>query len=191
MVSETRVDDDTKGIYSHRLCGCWLVGGSSNLGGWLLRSNFTNDEVAALTEAMEATTTTANEIPEYFPGVLLGFGLTVEEATAALTPRPDDAIDFLRAILTSIANVEARSYAELYKLGASHEVRRVFTAGGGAKNEKWSTIRSDALGGVPVTASPYAEAAYGSALLARMGHYELASYVPDMCADPTAVCEVR
>ena len=137
MVSETRVDDDTKGIYSHRLCGCWLVGGSSNLGGWLLRSNFTNDEVAALTEAMEATTTTANEIPEYFPGVLLGFGLTVEEATAALTPRPDDDIDFLRAILTSIANVEARSYAELYKLGASHEVRRVFTAGGGAKNEKW------------------------------------------------------
>jgi sugar (pentulose or hexulose) kinase len=184
------VDDDTKGIYSHRLCGCWLVGGSSNLGGWLLRSNFANDEVAALTEAMEVSDN-VEDVPEYFPGVLLGFGLTVEEATAALTPRPDDDVDFLRAILTSIACVEARSYAELYKLGASHEVRRVFTAGGGAKNEKWSTIRSDALGGVPVTASPYAEAAYGSALLARMGHYELASYVPDMCADPTAVCEVR
>ena len=47
---------------------------------------------------------------------------------------------------------------------------------GGAKNAKWSTIRSRANGGIPVTASEFAEASYGSALLARMGHYELPTY---------------
>ena len=33
LVSSTRVDDSTKGVYSHRLCGNWLVGGASNLVG--------------------------------------------------------------------------------------------------------------------------------------------------------------
>ena len=109
----------------------------------------------------------------------MGFGLTVEEASAALQPRPDDDVAFLRAILESIAGVEARSYAALVDMGASHPPARVFTAGGGAKNEKWSRVRSRAMGGVPVDKSPYAEAAYGAALLARMGHYELTTYVPD------------
>ena len=119
------------------------------------------------------------KVPDYYPGALLGFGLSVEEATAALTPRPEKDVDFLRAILSSVANVEARSYAALVDMGASHPVARVLTAGGGAKNDKWSVIRSNAMGGVPVSMSPYAEAAYGTALLARMGHYELSTYVPE------------
>ena len=52
------------------------------------------------------------------------------------------------------------------------------TAGRG-EEQKWSRVRSRAMGGVPVDKSPYAEAAYGAALLARMGHYELTTYVPD------------
>ena len=63
--------------------------------------------------------------------------------------------------------------------GASHPVARVLTAGGGAKNVKWSAIRSKAMGGVPVSMSPYAEAAYGTALLARMGHFQYPTYVPE------------
>ena len=179
MVSRTRVDDSAKGVYSHRLCGDWLVGGASNLGGWLLRSHFTDDELATLTERMDVERMDSEDVPDYFPGVLMGFGLTVEEASAALQPRPDDDVAFLRAILESIAGVEARSYAALVDMGASHPPARVFTAGGGAKNEKWSRVRSRAMGGVPVDKSPYAEAAYGAALLARMGHYELPTYVPD------------
>jgi len=91
LVSKTRVDDSSKGVYSHRLCGNWLVGGASNLGGWVLRSNFSDEEVARLTIDMDLAvedTDTARNIPDYYPGVLLGFGLSVEEATAALTPRP-------------------------------------------------------------------------------------------------------
>ena len=47
-------------------------------------------------------------------------------------------------------------------------VRQVFTAGGGAKNEKWTAMRTAKLG-VPVQPSPRAEAAYGAALLAQQG----------------------
>ena len=160
-----------------------LSGGASNLGGWVLRSNFSNDEVERLTEELNLEDGKdegkEEKVPDYYPGLLLGFGLSVEEATAALTPRPEKDVDFLRAILSSVAGVEARSYAALVDMGASHPVKRVLTAGGGAKNVKWSAIRSRAMGGVHVSMSPYAEAAYGAALLARMGHYELPTYVPE------------
>ena len=179
LVSAKRVDDSAKGVYSHRLCGSWLVGGSSNLGGWLLRSNFSDDELVALTDKIDLEDAEKeSSTPDYYPGVLMGFGMTVREATDALSPRPDADEDFLRAILGSVAGVEARSYREMASMGASN-VARVFTAGGGAKNSKWSTIRSRAMGGIPVTASEFAEASYGSALLARMGHYNLPTYVPE------------
>ena len=179
LVSTVRVDDSAKGVYSHRLCGSWLVGGSSNLGGWLLRSNFSDDELVALTDKIDLEDVgKESSVPDYYPGVLMGFGMTVKEATDALSPRPDADEDFLRAILGSVAGVEARSYREMASMGASN-VARVFTAGGGAKNPKWSTIRSRAMGGIPVTASEFAEASYGSALLARMGHYDLPTYVPE------------
>ncbi len=45
---------------------------------------------------------------------------------------------------------------------------QVYTAGGGARNPAWTDIRQRLLG-VPVVASPQAEAAYGAALLARQG----------------------
>jgi hypothetical protein len=35
------------------------------------------------------------------------------------------------------------------------------------------------MGGVPVVMSRHAEASYGAALLARMGHFELPTYVPE------------
>jgi len=118
LVSETRVDDSAKGVYSHRLCGeflfsilvraismtssvlftgSWLVGGSSNLGGWLLRSNFSDDELVELTELIDLDDAEKEkDVPDYYPGVLMGFGMTVKEATEALCPRPDSDADYLR-----------------------------------------------------------------------------------------------
>ena len=47
MLSDTRVDDSELGIYSHRLGDQWLVGGASNVGCAVLRSEgFSNDELA-------------------------------------------------------------------------------------------------------------------------------------------------
>ena len=48
LISDTRVDDLDAGVYSHRLNGKWLVGGASNLGGWVLRRFFTNEELETL-----------------------------------------------------------------------------------------------------------------------------------------------
>ena len=185
LVSETRVDDAAAGVYSHRLCGKWLVGGASNLGGWLLRSHFDDDELVKFTAELRddsvsdaAKKTILSEL-DYFPGVLMGFGLSVEEATKRLcSDRPESDAEFLRAILSSVARVEARSYDTLVSMGASHAPKRVFTAGGGARNDFWSSLRSEAMGGVFVAKSPFTEAAYGTALLARMGHYGYDTYVP-------------
>ena len=185
LVSETRVDDAAAGVYSHRLCGKWLVGGASNLGGWLLRSHFDDDELVKLTAELRddsvsdaAKKTILSEL-DYFPGVLMGFGLSVEEATKRLcSDRPESDAEFLRAILSSVARVEARSYDTLVSMGASHAPKRVFTAGGGARNDFWSSLRSEAMNGVFVAKSPFTEAAYGTALLARMGHYGYDTYVP-------------
>lgn len=188
MISETRIDDAASGVYSHRLAGKWLVGGASNLGGWLLRSHFSNKELVNLSLQLEDTLTReANEsnlasketVTDYFPGVLMGFGLSVQDAASALAAnRPTSDVAFLRNILHSIANVEARSYAKFVETGASHEVTKVLTAGGGAQNEVWSGIRSTELGGVFVGKALHIEAAFGTALLARMGHYGLETYVP-------------
>lgn len=52
-------------------------------------------------------------------------------------------------------------------LGAT-EVKEVFTAGGGSKNEKWTKIRERVLG-LPVSQASQTEAAYGAALLALKG----------------------
>jgi sugar (pentulose or hexulose) kinase len=47
-------------------------------------------------------------------------------------------------------------------------VEEVFTAGGGAQNDRWTAIRERVLG-VPVRKAEQTEAAYGAALLALKG----------------------
>ena len=44
----------------------------------------------------------------------------------------------------------------------------MFTAGGGAKNERWTKLRERVLG-LPVSRAAQTEAAYGAALLALKG----------------------
>jgi sugar (pentulose or hexulose) kinase len=85
-----------------------------------------------------------------------------------LEPRPADDAAFLQGILESIARIEAQTYRLLADLGAT-PVGRVYTAGGGARNPVWTAIRQRQLG-VPVVVSAQAEAAFGSALLAKQGY---------------------
>ncbi|PVH63781.1 hypothetical protein PAHAL_2G105000 [Panicum hallii] len=82
-------------------------------------------------------------------------------------PRPESDAEYLHGILESIARIEAKGYSLLRELGAT-AVEEVFTAGGGAQNEKWTTIRERVLG-VPVRKAEQTEAAYGAALLALKG----------------------
>jgi sugar (pentulose or hexulose) kinase len=55
-------------------------------------------------------------------------------------------------LLEGMSAIEARGYRLLVELGAEPGVRRVLTAGGGAINTVWATMRSRAIG-VPVEAS--------------------------------------
>ena len=179
LISDVRVEDPSAGVYSHRLNGRWLVGGATNLGGWILRRFFSNDELASLSEKIARQGYVATE--DYFPGVMLGFGMSVDEAAAIVEKsRPADDAQFVVNILSSIANVEARCYERMKTLGASSGAKKVFTAGGGAKNDVWSALRSSAMGGIPVVRSERDEAAYGAALLARQGRLRLPTYMPDV-----------
>ena len=76
-------------------------------------------------------------------------------------------MEFLHGLLESLARIEAHGYGLLTELGAS-PLLRVETAGGGAQNPVWTTIRQRLLK-VPVTRATHTEAAYGAALLARDG----------------------
>lgn len=84
-----------------------------------------------------------------------------------LEPRPESDVEYLHGILESIARIEGKAYNLLRDLGAT-PVEEVFTAGGGAKNDKWIRIRERVLG-VSVSRATQTEAAYGAALLAYQG----------------------
>jgi sugar (pentulose or hexulose) kinase len=64
-----------------------------------------------------------------------------------------------------MARIESQGYQLLQQLGATGPTR-VYTAGGGAKNPAWTTIR-ERHPKVPVVPSMHTAAAYGTALLAR------------------------
>jgi sugar (pentulose or hexulose) kinase len=70
-------------------------------------------------------------------------------------------------MLEGIGKIEKFGYMTLNSLGCDR-ITTITTAGGGAANEEWTQIRGRILG-CRVTVAGHAEAAYGSALLAKYG----------------------
>lgn len=166
LLSTTRVEDARFGVYSHRLDDKWLVGGASNTGGAVLRQIFTDEQL----EKLSANINPMVPSPlDYYPLKTAGERFPVADPNMAprLDPRPQSDVEFLHGIFESIARIEAKGYGLLKDLGAT-EVDEVFTAGGGAKNDKWTKIRERVLG-LPVSCASQTEAAYGAALLALKG----------------------
>ncbi|MCU0534835.1 MAG: FGGY-family carbohydrate kinase [Hydrococcus sp. Prado102] len=166
LLSQTRIENSQYGIYSHRLGNLWLAGGASNTGGAVLRHFFSDEELERLSRQIDAT----NKSPfDYYPLLKKGdrFPINDPQLSPKLEPRPDNPVQFLHGLLESIARIEALGYRRLQELGAT-PLRYVYTAGGGAKNPTWTTIRERNLQ-VPVVSSAHREAAYGSALLAKRG----------------------
>ncbi|TXG64621.1 hypothetical protein EZV62_011615 [Acer yangbiense] len=166
LLSTNRIEDARFGVYSHRLDDKWLVGGASNTGGAVLRQIFTDEQLEKLSDhinPMEASPL------DYYPLQAVGerFPVADPEMAPRLHPRPQSDVEYLHGILESIARIEAKAYRLLKDLGAT-QVEEVFTAGGGAKNEKWIRIRERVLG-LPVRRAIQTEAAYGAALLALKG----------------------
>ncbi|KAK9113029.1 hypothetical protein Scep_020548 [Stephania cephalantha] len=166
LLSTSRVEDARYGVYSHRLDDKWLVGGASNTGGAVLRQLFTDEQLNELSEKINHMESSPLD---YYPLPAVGerFPAADPNMEPRLHPRPECDADYLHGILESIARIEAKAYWLLKDLGAT-EVDEVFTAGGGAKNEKWIKIRERVLG-LPVSRAIQTEAAFGAALLALKG----------------------
>jgi D-ribulokinase len=163
LLSRKRVEDGRSGVYSHRLGNLWLVGGASNTGGAVLKHFF---EVSEL-ETLSAEISVEKSTPlDYYPLLQPGERFPVNDPALPprLEPRPDNAVAFLHGLLEGMARIEALGYQRLQELGAD-PLTRVYTAGGGAVNHAWTTLRSRHLK-VPVLRSTQTEAAYGTARLA-------------------------
>lgn len=168
LLSEVFVEHTAYGIYSHRLGDLWLVGGASNTGGAVLQQFFASAELAQLSAQIPSQ---QESLYHYYPLTQPGERFPVNDPALLpqLAPQPNDPVAFLHGLLESMARIEARGYQLLQQLGAT-ALLRVYTAGGGASNPAWTAIRDRQLQ-VPVTASHYTEAAYGSAILARRSRY--------------------
>lgn len=162
-LSNKQIEDSSLGIYSHRLGDEWLIGGASNVGCQIFRQEgFTDEELVSLSSQM-----TRHDIPfaEYYPLVKPGERFPVNDPSKLpiLDPKPDSRRDYLFALFHSIARIEAEAYHKLESFGAS-KIERVYTAGGGSRNEFWNELRGRILER-DVRKAQNIEASYGAALL--------------------------
>lgn len=166
ILSEQRISDPRRGVYSHRLGDLWLVGGASNSGGAVLRQFFDEARIAALSPRLRPNRPTGLD---YYPLPSRGERFPISDLDLAprLAPRPSDDARFLQGLLEGIAAIEVQGYRLLAELGAPAPTE-VVSIGGGARNQPWTEIRRRQLG-VPVRPAVQEEAAYGAALLARRG----------------------
>jgi D-ribulokinase len=163
LVSRRPIDSPQHGVYSHRWGDLWLAGGASNTGGAVLRKFFTDAELQELSSQIDPQ---QSSDLDYYPLLRPGerFPINDPNLLPRLEPRPDRNQDFLQGLLTSIAKIEAQGYQLLQELGAE-PLTQIYTAGGGAKNITWQTIRQREMG-VPIMPAIQQEAAYGAAILA-------------------------
>ncbi|MFM7888217.1 MAG: FGGY-family carbohydrate kinase [Pseudanabaena sp.] len=170
VLSDRAVNNPQYGIYSHRFdhpkLGClWLVGGASNVGGAVLRQFFNDQELQELSDRLNPDLSSPLD---YYPLPKIGDRFPINDPHLAprLEPRPDDPVEFLHGLLESMARIEAQGYKLLQELGAS-PIQQIYTAGGGAQNQAWTKIRDRYLQ-ILMKKSVHTEAAYGTALLAKI-----------------------
>ncbi|TDH60435.1 carbohydrate kinase [Dankookia rubra] len=153
-------------VYSHRLGGAWLAGGSSNSGGRALARHFDPAALARLSARIDPARPSGLD---YYP--LPGPGERFPIADPGLppreTPRPADDAAFLQGLLEGVARIEALGYQRLAALGAP-PLLSVRSLGSGAGNAAWTAIRARHLG-VPMLPARSEEAAAGAAQLALRG----------------------
>ncbi len=163
LLSDQPILDPSRGIYSHRIGDMWLPGGASNTGGGVLLKYFTAEQMEAMENDVNPSAPTGLD---YYPLSSPGERFPIADASwpPRLTPRPNSDTVFFQAMLEGISKIERVGYDALHELGAP-KLKRVFTAGGGAKNKAWSQIREVTLG-VPVADAYSADAVVGAARIA-------------------------
>jgi D-ribulokinase len=164
LLSQTRVEAAHYGIYSHRLGNFWLTGGASNVGGAILQHFFRPQELVDYSAKIDLT---KESHLDYYPLLKKGerFPLNDPELAPKIAPIPLDRVEFLYGLFSSLARIEALGYRKLTELGAT-PATQIYTAGGGANNPTWQSIRQRYCQ-VPISIAKETEAAYGVALLAK------------------------
>ncbi|MBI3777176.1 MAG: FGGY-family carbohydrate kinase [Gammaproteobacteria bacterium] len=154
------------GVYSQPLGTLWLVGGGSNSGGGVLRSFFSDAQMAAMTPHLNpAASTGLNYYPLLSPGER--FPHNDPHYIPRVTPRPTNDITFFQGLLEGIAHIEQSGYQLLAALGAPKPTC-VRSVGGGAQNKAWTQLRAHLLE-IPMLTPEHQDAAYGAAQLALRG----------------------
>ncbi|MEM6384140.1 MAG: FGGY-family carbohydrate kinase [Pseudomonadota bacterium] len=166
LLSDARVDDPASGVYSHLVNGKWLAGGASNTGGGVLAHHFSGQQLADLSARIDPDV--ASQL-HYYPLLKAGerFPVNEPQLEPKLEPRPLDDAEFLKGMLEAMARIEKQGYDALHRLGAPSP-KRLFTAGGGAKNAIWSAIRARHVDAQMVEPR-HSEAAVGAAQLCLLG----------------------
>jgi sugar (pentulose or hexulose) kinase len=164
MLSESRIDDPSIGLYSHKLGDLWLVGGASNTGGAVLKAHFDADQIADLSSQIDPTLSLGLD---YYPLLECGERFPVNDPTLQpkMTPRPASDVEFLHGLLEGIADIEATCYREIVRRGGVWPTV-IYTAGGGSRNDVWSLMRAEKLG-ITVEKAVHSEASIGAARLAQ------------------------
>lgn len=163
LISTKPLYDAEYGIYSHRLGQNWLVGGASNSGGAVLSHYFSPDEIKLFSKQLKPNEPQPHA---YYPLINPGerFPLNDPLKESGIPERPKKDLAFFQALVEGIARIEKQGYEKLAELGMPYP-SVVYSAGGGAINEKWTSIRQNMLG-IPVTRAKNEDAAYGVAMLA-------------------------
>ena len=170
VLSDTPVFDAQYGVYSQPYGQLWLVGGSSNSGGAVLKSFFCPGEISDYTEQLNQAID-ENRLSllnlGYYPLLTPGerFPVNDPNLSAKLEPRPDSDLAFFQGMLEGMADIETMAYQRLLDLGAPYP-KRVISMGGGAFNRAWRHIREQKLK-VPVLLANQEQAAAGTAILAQ------------------------
>ncbi|RCS21827.1 carbohydrate kinase [Phyllobacterium salinisoli] len=162
LACEHPINASEYGIYAHRVLGFWLVGGSSNTGGAVIRTLIGDHRLEDLTARMRPDCPTNLD---YYPLLKPGERFPINDPAypPRLFPRPDDDAVFFQAILEGMTAIEMLGYKRLHALGAP-KLKTVRTVGGGARNPVWSLMRQSALG-VDCPSARSMEAAVGAASL--------------------------
>ena len=163
IIGERPVNSSSHGVYSHWLRGQWLASGASNAGAGVLRHYFNDQQLRELSARIN---------PEldcdlgYYPLLRAGerFPINDPELAPNLEPRPQSDVEFLHAIFSALARVEAQGYTTLQRLGAP-KPKYIYSCGGASANPTYTRIRARRLN-IELRAPQHSEAAYGSALLA-------------------------
>jgi sugar (pentulose or hexulose) kinase len=162
LMSPRRIDAPELGLYSHKLGDGWLVGGASNTGGGALLQHFTPAQMTALSLQIDPSQPSPYD---YYPLPKAGerFPINDPHLPPRITPRPTDDATFLHGLMEGIARIELQCYSAMQDRGASMPVQ-ILSAGGGAKNNVWTAIRTRVMG-VPVSEAAQGDAAVGVARL--------------------------